>query len=226
MRKTSLALHLISIILLIPFYGLAQRVEDVRISLQLKDVPLKEVIRHIENLTPFKFVAKAEDIEKEFHFSIDVIDQPLSKVFEKIFEGRNLEYKQIDKNILIKRSSRKINAIMPVNSGTAVSQKYSLYGTIKSAKTGETLIGSTITVEGISAGTISNEYGFYSLTLSEGSYAIVVSAIGMQIKEQQVVLNKNILLDVLLDEKAKDLEAVTVTASARGRSLKKSSDEC
>ncbi|MBC7828734.1 MAG: TonB-dependent receptor [Chitinophagaceae bacterium] len=202
---------------------MAQRLENTRISLQLKDVSLKEVIRQIEKLTTFKFVANAEDIESQFHFSIDAVDQPLNKILEKIFAGRSLEYKQVEGNILIKKSVGKKYTPVSGNNGNNESSgnmKYSLHGTIKSGTTGETLIGATVAVWGTSSGTLSNEYGFYSLTLPEGNYSVLISAIGMKTRQEQIVLNKNIRLDISMGEEAKDLEVVTVTAAAPGRSLR------
>lgn len=220
MRKTFISFIFSYLIFLIPFNGLSQKMENVRISLQLRDVPLRHAIQQIENLTPFKFFAKAEDIENELHISIDVTNLALNKVLEKILAGRNLEYKQIDGSILIKKLHQKIIKSLPGSYVSNTSQKYSLHGTIKAEKTGETLIGASVSVDGYSAGTMSNEYGFYSLTLPEGKYTIQISVIGMKIKQVQVSLLGNIRLDLLMEEETKSLETVTVTTASSGRSLR------
>lgn len=90
-------------------------------------------------------------------------------------------------------------------------------GTITSQKTGETVIGATVRTE--NAGTVSNEYGFYSLTLDKGTYDLVISAIGMQTQTESVVLQKNVRLDIKLMEGAQSLQGVTITSSANGRSI-------
>jgi hypothetical protein len=208
-----------SFIFLLPINSMSQKLENVRINLQLKDVSLREAILSIEAATPFKFLAKAEDIEHEHHITIMVKDQPLNKILDKIFAGRNLEYKQIDKNILIKRSSQKPPPVSHTNKDTD-GQKYVLHGTIKSERTGETIIGATIMVSGSSAATISNEYGFYSLTLPQGNYTLQVSAVGMVTRQVQLDMNKNIRLDLSMADDTKSLEVVTVTSSASARSLK------
>ena len=66
--------------------------EDVRITLQLNDVSLRTAMQRIEDLTTFKFLAKADDVEKELHITINVSNQPLSKILDQILAGRNLEY--------------------------------------------------------------------------------------------------------------------------------------
>ena len=48
-------------------------------------------------------------------------------------------------------------------------QKFTISGTIKEAKTGEPIIGAKIYDLKSKKGTLSNEYGFYSLTLPKDS---------------------------------------------------------
>lgn len=98
--------------------------------------------------------------------------------------------------------------------------KYSLHGTIKAKGTGEVLIGATVSVTGFSIGTVSNEYGFYSLTLQQDDYTLDVSAIGMRPQQIKVLLNKDVKLDILLEEEVTNLQEVTVKTSSTGRSLK------
>ena len=214
MQRIFLTVVLIFFICLSSFDAMSQRLENVRITLQLTDASLKETMRRIENMTVFKFIAKSEDIENELHVNIQVTNEALDKVLKKILSGRSLEYKQIDNNILIKKSAGKPVTPVPVRTVPAIVRKHSLHGTIKSERTGETVIGATITVVGSSIGAASNEYGFYSLTLAEGEYTIQISAIGMKTKRVQVAMEKNIRLDLLVEEEVKDLEAVTVTAAA------------
>ena len=55
-------------------------------------------------------------------------------------------------------------------------QKYSVSGTVKDQKNGELLIGVTVKVaEDPSINVVANEYGFYSLSLPEGNYRMIIS---------------------------------------------------
>jgi hypothetical protein len=105
-------------------------------------------------------------------------------------------------------------------------QKYTISGIIKSKAKGETLIGASIRVIPASpadrtgnTGTVSNEYGFYSLTLEKGTYTIEISAVGLQAQQQEIVLNKDISINIQLDDEVKSLEGVVVSAQSRGRSI-------
>ncbi|HEX8460109.1 MAG TPA: TonB-dependent receptor, partial [Segetibacter sp.] len=93
--------------------------------------------------------------------------------------------------------------------------KFTISGTVSSAKTGETLIGASVRVKNTTTGTTSNEYGFYSLTLAKGSYTIEISAIGLQLKQQEVQLNQNLKINLSLEEESKELETVVVRSTNR-----------
>ncbi len=96
-------------------------------------------------------------------------------------------------------------------------ERFSISGTITSKKTGETLIGAAITAG--SAGTVSNEYGFYSLSLAAGEYLLEASAVGKEIFSRQIVLDKNMVLNIALEEEVISMEQITITAAPRNRSL-------
>ena len=106
------------------------------------------------------------------------------------------------------------------NKSHAQPGKHSLHGTIKAKGTGEVIIGATVSVTGYSIGTVSNEYGFYSLTLPQDDYTLEISAIGMTSQQIKVSLSKDVKLDILLEEEVTNLQEVTVKASSTGRSLK------
>ena len=59
-------------------------------------------------------------------------------------------------------------------------QKYTLSGIISDAATGEKLLGVNYTIKNANTGTTTNEYGFYSITLPEGKYEVVIEYLGYQ----------------------------------------------
>ncbi|MBE9468354.1 MAG: carboxypeptidase-like regulatory domain-containing protein [Bacteroidetes bacterium] len=87
-----------------------------------------------------------------------------------------------------------------------------VYGTVRDSINGETLIGATVYVKEMKQGTVSNEYGFYSASLSRGNYTIVYSYIGYQSLEVKVELKSNMLKDILLSPQNMKLQEVKVTA--------------
>ena len=68
-------------------------------------------------------------------------------------------------------------------------QKYTISGYISDAETGEKLIAANIFDQKSVAGTVSNNYGFYSLTLPADSVNLSFSYIGFQPQEFRLLLN-------------------------------------
>lgn len=63
---------------------------------------------------------------------------------------------------------------MPIGAQT----KHSVNGYVKDAGTGEAIIGAAVTVPSLKIGTVTNTYGYYSISLPEGQHEMVVSYFG------------------------------------------------
>ncbi|RXM41286.1 hypothetical protein BOQ62_01790 [Chryseobacterium sp. CH21] len=102
-------------------------------------------------------------------------------------------------------------------------QTYSVSGTVKDKKNGELLIGVSVKVsENPSINVVANEYGFYSLSLPEGNYTIVISNPGYQDFEQQIKVDQNIKLDLPLfpaETTAKAIDEVVITGIKKDKNL-------
>ena len=85
-----------------------------------------------------------------------------------------------------------------------------LSGYVKDAASGEDLIGATIYAKEISAGTNTNTYGFYSLSLPEGVYRLTVSYLGYAAQETEVNLKGHQEMNFRLREQAVQVKEVEV----------------
>ena len=63
---------------------------------------------------------------------------------------------------------------------TICGQNVTLSGVVLEASSNETLIGVTIAIPELFTGVITNEYGFYSISLPYGTYDVQVSYVGYQ----------------------------------------------
>jgi hypothetical protein len=101
----------------------------------------------------------------------------------------------------------------------AAQNRYTLSGYVKDSLSSETLIGATITVNGESKGVNSNQFGFYSLTLTGGRYTITVSFAGYQPRAAEVDLNSNIQYDFQMVPRDV-LQEVIVSSKKRDANVK------
>ena len=96
-------------------------------------------------------------------------------------------------------------------------QRFTVSGIISSKTKGETIIGATIRIG--AAATTSNEYGFYSLTVEKGEYNVEASTVGMLTYAAAITVDKDLVLNIALEEMIKDLGEVVVRSRSRDRSL-------
>jgi len=89
-------------------------------------------------------------------------------------------------------------------------QKFTINGYIKDVANGEAMIGATVYVQELNSGTATNEYGFYSITVPQGNYTLKVSYLGYLALSKDVVLDKNIRLDIEIQSEAKQLQEVEI----------------
>ena len=89
-------------------------------------------------------------------------------------------------------------------------QKYTLSGTITEDSSNETLIGVNIIIPELQSGTTTNEYGFYSITLPEGQYKVIISYIGFGSLEQTIDLSEDIIRNFALTESSESLDEVVI----------------
>ena len=88
--------------------------------------------------------------------------------------------------------------------------RFTVSGTITEESSNETLIGVTVAFPELRTGTTTNEYGFYSISLPEGEYKILVSYLGYKEISQTILLNENKKLSFKLVEEAEQLNEVVV----------------
>ncbi len=92
--------------------------------------------------------------------------------------------------------------------------KYTVNGYVKDNETGETLIGANVFLEkDASIGTVTNTYGFFSITLPEGPQRLVVSYLGYQLYVEEIDLHANANLNIQLIQGIA-MEEVVIAAKA------------
>ncbi|MCM4152090.1 TonB-dependent receptor [Arenibacter sp. N53] len=100
-------------------------------------------------------------------------------------------------------------------------ERFTLSGTITEISSNETLIGVTVAVPSLSTGVITNEYGFYSITLPKGSYEVQISSLGYQDIIQNIDLSYDQKINFQLMEVAEQLEEVIVTEDVEKLNIRK-----
>jgi outer membrane receptor for ferrienterochelin and colicin len=98
-------------------------------------------------------------------------------------------------------------------------EKYTISGYVKEAETGEYLIGASVYIKESLQGVSTNEYGFYSLTVPEGSYTVDYAFLGLKSQSKKVALNKDQRINIALENSSIVTAEVVVEAERADKNV-------
>ncbi len=99
-------------------------------------------------------------------------------------------------------------------------KKFTISGYVKDSLSGETLIGATVSVLGESKGISSNQYGFYSITLTEGTYTFICSYVGYVTQIKKIDLHGDVQFNFEIAPKITTEQAVIISSKKRDANVK------
>jgi hypothetical protein len=97
--------------------------------------------------------------------------------------------------------------------------RFNLGGSISDASTGEDLIGATILVKQLGRGSVTNEYGFYSLSLPAGLYSFQVSFVGYETLEFSIPVDRDLRRNITLNPRSQMVEEVIISTEALNQNI-------
>lgn len=145
---------------------------------------------------------KLNNLEKEIEMPAG--DLTVDQLLELISEKGGLTYKKVGQNIILKPSKQ---------------ETFTISGYIYDDLTGETLIGSTVQIEGTTIGVLANVYGFYSLSVPEGKHTLLYSSVGYGIHKEEVEATLDQVVNIRMKPYTKLLNEVIVTAEAEDENV-------
>ncbi|MDT0649585.1 TonB-dependent receptor [Autumnicola edwardsiae] len=95
-------------------------------------------------------------------------------------------------------------------------ETFNISGTITDAASNETLIGVNVIIPSQSTGVVTNEYGFFSIKLPEGTYTIQISYLGYETISRQINLTKDTSVNIGMTESSENLEEVVISEDVEG----------
>src|SRR5690606_36877227 len=178
-------------------------IDEVFVKMGWRDVPIKEAFSQIETRTGYNFVYTNKELTQDQKITVDHKKQSLYDVLVAISSQTQLEFKQVNHNIHVKRVVRKVDPPVVIANETV---DISIRGTVRDAS-GEPIPGVTVSVQGSTIGTATDLAGGYALVSPEAS-TLVFSFIGFE--TQSVPAGSHTVIDVVLVEDMASLEEVIV----------------
>lgn len=179
-------------------------VNNVTVSLNVKNVTVKNVFELIESKTNYSFLYDAKLLRSQGKIDLDVKNTSLGEVLMMISQKTGLKFKQVNQTINVnvrEKSEQPLEIIL---------QSRIVSGVVTSGEDNEPLPGVNVVIKGNTAvGTITDINGKYSLTVQDNS-VLVFSYIGFLSKE--VPVDGRSQVNVIMEVDSKELEGVTVVA--------------
>lgn len=134
-----------------------------RVTLILKDQPLLVACQRLEKEYGIHFSYSRDLVDLSRKVTVNIRNKPLKKALAILLEPCDIDYTRIGNQVVLKVKTSPMRTIS---------------GYAEDAHTGEKLIGATIYCPAQKVGTVTNQYGFYSLTLKKDTSALMVSYVG------------------------------------------------
>lgn len=104
--------------------------------------------------------------------------------------------------------------ILFISPAILLSQNSTLSGYVTDSRDGETIIGAKIYIPSLNKGTITNNYGFYSLTVPKGNYTVEFRVSGLETEIKELNLENDLRFDYEMGSNMQEIEEVVVNANA------------
>jgi hypothetical protein len=138
--------------------------QGTRLTLDLKNVTVKEVFTEIEQKTDFKFLYRNDLVDVNKRVTITAENELVENILTQLFTPNDLAYKVFDNNLVV------------ITNKNLLQQKVS--GKITDASTGEGLPGVNVLIQGTTIGTTTDIDGNYTIDVPNNDAVLVFSYVG------------------------------------------------
>ena len=206
--SNSILRYAVLLICFLPMALYAHGAQGKRIILKGQSITMQQAIQLIEENSQYTFFFKsgviANDEKKDYDCEGDI-----NEVLRKVFSNSGIDYVIKNNEIILK--SAKAEAVQQKSQGP---KKSEIVGVVVDANTGESIIGASVQIKGAATGVITNIDGKFTI-MAAPSDVILISYVGYTPKEIKIGSRKVLSID--LNEDAKQLEEVVITAYGTGQ---------
>jgi len=158
---------------------------NIPVTLELKNANLNDGLKEIKNQTNINIIY-SNNVTDINGISISVKDEPLRKVFDELFSGRDIGYYEIASGKIALAKLKRIDE-----------KTGSIKGIVKDASTGEVLMGANVMLLEEAAGSATDTDGKYQIkNIKPGTYRIRVSFVGYENTERRVSVSAGKILNI------------------------------
>ena len=170
--------------------------QSTKISLNMVNVPLNDVLNEIEKKSDYTFLVNQEVVDVARKVDAVFTDTSIKDILDQLFKDKKVNFVLSGKQIIIS----------PIKTKGGDFQPKKVTGKVTDEKTGESLIGVTVQIKGTTTGTTTLLDGTFTIDLPSPDVLLVFSYVGYEPKE---VPAKDVqILNVAMHQIATELESV------------------
>ncbi len=174
--------------------------QQTKLTLDLKNASVKEVLLNIENNSEFSFMYDNSKVDVTLKVSVKAVNQSIDEILKQVFAGADVIYEVIDRHIILIPSGS--TGKVP-NAGQ---QPQDVITGKVTDNNGAPLPGVTVVVKGTTTGTITNSDGSYSLSNIPQTATLLFTFVGM--RAQEVAVAGKTLINISMEEETIGIEEV------------------
>lgn len=208
LRERGIGIKTVILGLVLLITAIPMHAQGSNVTINVSGVPMQTVLKKIEQQTDYRFFYSKDAVNADTKVSLDVKDEPLISVLDKIFRNSGIRYRIDKKQIVLTKSAGASSKSGKVagNRDKGKSEEVHVTGSVRDAA-GEPLIGVTVAVEGLKKGVMTDIDGNYAIDVPQGSQ-LLFSYIGFTSQKKKATHGG--VLDVIMSEDTKLLNEVVV----------------
>lgn len=178
----------------------AAPLQEIRVTIQKKNISLNQVFKEIEKQTGCSFLVRNNDVNISEKVSINARNKTVEQILEILFTGKNIKYEVEGKRITIYKPIEQIQ-------GKVSNSVRKVVGRVMDSNA-EPIIGASVMVDGTSNGTITDVEGRFFLEVPADAKLLKVTYIGYS--AQTVAIGNKTTIDISMKEDMQVLDEVVV----------------
>ncbi|MFT7603251.1 MAG: hypothetical protein ACI8VT_000818, partial [Saprospiraceae bacterium] len=154
------------------------------VDFSVDEISLSEALQELSKVAAIDIAFSNNFFDVAERISLQVKNKSLEHILSVLLKNRNVGFKELGNRVLLFINKE--------------ARTFTISGYVEDKTSGERLIAATVFCNKNQKGTITNEYGFYSLSLPAGKIDLQSRYLGHQKNGQSFTLDKNVRLTIKL----------------------------